>query len=120
MSSKPGVHISSKFIDYGIARKLHGAGKAAQGLLDAQVAKDSNFYIPKDTGNLEGSVLRSDMGSGQIEWDAEYAKKLYYGVDYHFSKDQNPNARAMWFEEAKSTKLDSWIALVKNAFRAGL
>lgn len=104
--------ITVRYHDYGIKSKLTKKLKGAQGPLDLQVAKDSNFYVPVDTHNLEDSVQRSPFGSGRVVWDTPYAAKVYYGTEMHFSKDQNPNARALWFEEAKATKAGEWADLV--------
>lgn len=101
--------------------KLKGKQKAsekmAQMLLDQQVLKDSNYYIPKDKSNLEGSGIRSSLiGEGKIIWDTPYARRLYYNPQYNFSTDRNPNARGLWFEAAKSNKNNEWLELVKRVF----
>ena len=91
--------------------------RMAQMQLDQQVLKDSNYYIPKDKSNLEGSGIRSSLiGKGKIIWDTPYARRLYYNPQYNFSKDRNPNARGLWFEAAKSDKSNEWTELVKNVF----
>ena len=113
-----------------VASKLSGYMRSLQPILDMQVLKDSNFYAPMDTGNLMSSVITGTYfknptkanidsilqsgrmsvtaGMGKLVWNAPYAKKMYYGVNYNFSKDSNPNARAKWFEEAKSKNLKAW------------
>ena len=78
-----------------------------QKLLDAQVMKDSNYYVPVDKHQLERSVENSKLGSGVLIWDAEHAKKQYY----HFKKkslDVNKNASIKWFERAKKKSLKVW------------
>jgi hypothetical protein len=102
-----------------ISRMKSGTQKA-QKAIDTAVIADSNFYCPQDTGNLQNSViLGSKIGSGELEWKAEYAKKLYYGEGYNFSKDRNPNARAKWFEAAKAAMKSNWLNIAKAAFRKG-
>ncbi len=92
-----------------ITAKLKKYVDILQPILDTQVLKDSNYYAPMDTGNLMSSgITGSKIGSGQLLWTAPYAKKMYYGVGYNFSKDSNPNARAKWFEEAKAKKMKEW------------
>lgn len=89
--------------------------KKMQLILDTQVIKDSNFYAPQMDGALQNSVLiASDIGSGAIEWDTPYARKLYYNPDYHFSTDKNPNARGLWFESAKADFITDWIKIVEK------
>ncbi|TBX83975.1 minor capsid protein [Bacillus cereus] len=93
----------------------------AQFELDQQVLKDSNFYIPKDTGELERSSIRfSRPGEGHIEWNTPYARRLYYNPQYNFSKDVNPNAKGLWFEEAKARHVNDWARLVENEIRRNL
>lgn len=89
--------------------------RTAQFLLDQQVAKDSNYYIPVDTHNAEGSVLRhSHFGEGKIVWQTPYIKRIYYGTGFNFSKDQNPNAQALWFEVAKSKYRMQWLGIAST------
>ena len=93
----------------------------SQFALDQQVLKDSNFYIPKDTGELERSSIRfSRPGEGHIEWNTPYARRLYYNPQYNFSKDVNPNARGIWFEEAKARHASDWARLTENEIRRNL
>jgi len=88
-----------------------------QAALDTQVLKDSNFYIPKDTGNLESSGVRGTIpGSGKVIWDSKYARKLYYNPQYNFSKDSNPNAAGKWFERAKARRKKQWRKIAQHEF----
>ena len=85
--------------------------------LDTQVVKDSNYFCPKDQGTLETSGVRASVpGSGKVIWDAPYAKAQYYGVNYNFSKDANPNATSKWFEEAKKRYKKDWLSMVQRTF----
>ncbi|PHB22874.1 minor capsid protein [Bacillus pseudomycoides] len=104
-----------------IEGKVIEATEKAQFVLDQQVLKDSNFYIPKDTGELERSSIRfSRPGEGHIEWNTPYARKIYYGVNFNFSKDVNPNARALFFEEAKARHVMDWARIVENEIKRNL
>ena len=50
-----------------IEGKVTEATQKAQFALDQQVLKDSNFYIPKDTGEVERSGIRfSRPGDGYV------------------------------------------------------
>ena len=83
---------------------------AAQKFLDSEVLRDSAPYVPMRTGNLMNSgVTGTVIGSGKIEYNAPYAKCMYYGVSFHFSKDKHPQACAQWFEKAKAAKKDAWL-----------
>lgn len=93
------------------------ANAESQMILDTQVLKDSNYYVPKDTGNLEASgVAHSRIGDGHIEWNTPYARKLYYNPQYNFSEDTNPNAQGLWFEAAKSNHRETWAEIVKKIY----
>jgi Minor capsid protein len=104
-----------------IQEKLQQAHKAGQKQLDQEVLKDSNNFIPKDTGELERSSIRSStIGDGFLKWDTPYARRLYYNPEYNFSKDSNPNAQGLWFEAAKAQFLSNWIELTKQAMKGFL
>lgn len=94
--------------------KLEGVTEKAQFLLDQQVLKDSNFFIPFDSGDLEKSGVIAS-GGGEVQWSTPYAKRQYY-EDNNKSKDSNPNARYKWFEFAKASKLKVWEAIAQNEF----
>lgn len=101
-----------------IAEKVKQGIGEGQMVLDQQVLKDSNYYIPKDQGYLEQSaILNSKIGEGEIIWRTPYARRLYYNPQYNFSTDRNPNARGLWFEEAKAAKRKEWIDLAEKAAR---
>lgn len=92
----------------------------AQFMLDQQVIKDSNYFVPEDTGTLKGSALiSSDVGKGRVVWNTPYARKLYYNPQYNFSKDKNPNARGLWFEESKKIHKQQWLKMAQDILRSG-
>ncbi|MCC5894836.1 MAG: hypothetical protein JJU16_05180 [Alkalibacterium sp.] len=99
----------------GVSRKVEAITKRKQYILDEQILKDSNRFVPKDTGNLEESgIISSRIGEGKIIWDVPYARKLYWNPQYNFSTDRNPNARGKWAEEAKAMYLRDWIKLLNR------
>ncbi|WP_404358499.1 minor capsid protein [Cytobacillus firmus] len=99
-----------------IQSQVEEAVDAGQKQLDQEVLKGSNYFIPKETGELEKSGLRhSQIGKGKIIWDTPYARKLYYNPQYNFSKDANPNAQGLWFEAAKVRFLSDWVRMTQQA-----
>ncbi len=83
---------------------------AAQKFLDSEVLRDSAPYVPMRSGNLMNSgTTGTVIGSGKVEYNAPYARYMYYGVGFHFSKDKHPQACAQWFEKAKAAKKDAWL-----------
>jgi hypothetical protein len=100
-------------------KKIDGALEYGQFVLDSNVLKDSNYYIPKDHGYLEESGLtNSKIGKGEVAWNTPYARPLYYNPQYNFSTDKNPNARGLWFEAAKAEKLKQWLDDAEKATRS--
>lgn len=82
----------------------------AQKFLDSEVLRDSAPYCPMKTGNLmKSGNTGTVIGSGQIIYNAPYAKKAYYGLGVNFSKDKHPQACAQWFEPAKAAKKPTWL-----------
>lgn len=107
-----------KFNKQDVLKRGEKATHAAQMQLDNDILKDSNYFIPKNTGNLEASGLTgSQIGKGLISWTAKYARKLYYNSQYKFSKDKNPNASGLWFEMAKARNKKNWLKDAKKAYR---
>ena len=104
-----------------IEAKVMKATEKAQFALDQQVLKDSNYFIPKDTGELERSSIRfSRPGEGHIEWNVPQARRLYWNPQFDFSKQPNPNARGLWLEEAKARNIEQWARLVEETIKNNL
>lgn len=90
-------------------------GQFAQMWLGKRVIQDSNEFVPMDTGLLASTVIgNSNIGRGLIVYATKYAKRLYYGVSFSFSKDKHPKATHHWFEKAKSIWLQTWIDGVRK------
>lgn len=75
--------------------------------------------MPRDTGNLQNESTfvdysNSTKGKVSIVTTTPYARRMYFHQEYHFSKEENPNAKGKWF--------DDWIDgnksnFCKNAFK---
>lgn len=98
-----------------VKKKIDDRMKRVQLVLDTQIMKDSNYYIPKQEGFLERSVFSSVSGNGVLVWTMEYAKKMYH-FEGRLSKEVNPNASTKWFERAKAAKLKEWEALANREY----
>lgn len=60
--------------------------------------------VPRDTGNLQNESMfvdcsKSKQGTVTIVHSTPYARRLYYHPEYHFSKEENSNAKGHWFED---------------------
>ena len=94
--------------------RMEKLSKKAQFILDSQVVKDSNYYIPKQEGILEASGVIGATG-GVILWQMPYARKQYYDLP-NKSLKRNPNARSKWFEAAKATRKEEWLKAAQGVF----
>ncbi|QKS71662.1 minor capsid protein [Paenalkalicoccus suaedae] len=108
-------------VDFNAAKikaKASGAKKQAQMVLDNEVVKGGNKFIPFDRGDLAQSGIRmTNPGSGKVTWQMPYARKLYYNPQFNFSKDKNSQAGGLWFERAKSQELPAWLRITEAAFK---
>jgi len=112
------MEIKLDFDPNSVILKANGTIEKCQKRLDSQVLKDSNYYIPMDTGTLKkSSILHTVIGSGLLVWQTPYAKKLYYNENIKISEQVNPNASRKWFEVAKSKNKELWSKLVNEEYR---
>lgn len=103
-----------------VDRQLRQHMETAKFALSQQVLKDSNEYIPADTWELRNSSLTaSKPNEGKLIWNTPYARRMYYGMNYNFSKDKNINASAEWFEKAKSVHKKDWLKIAKAKIERG-
>ena len=80
--------------------------------------KDSQPFVPFDKGNLIKSGQRgTTLGSGQVIYNAPYARHCYYGKHIRFSTAKNPQACAQWFEKAKAVNKKKWVEGVENTIK---
>lgn len=89
--------------------RFHPRYHQAQRFLDSEVLRTSAPYVPMRSGELMRSGDKgTKIGSGEVEYNAPYAKRMYYGLSFNFSKDKHPQACAQWFEKAKVANIDDW------------
>ena len=60
--------------------------------------------IPRDTGTLQNEAFfvdtsQSKEGKVTLVHSTPYARRLYFHPEYDFQKDENPNAKGLWFED---------------------
>ena len=93
-------------MDWGKIRQLEDAQITAleqtAEALHTEVVQAQVF--PRDTGNLQNEstfVDYSESGQGKVSIVSAtpYARRLYYHPEYHFHKDENPNAKGKWYDD---------------------
>lgn len=95
--------------------RISGNIERAQKYLDSQVLKDTDKYVPMRTGILAKSgIIGTVIGSGELEYSAPYARRVYYGVNINFSKSRHPLACAKFFEASKAVNRKSWLDEVRR------
>ena len=80
--------------------------------------------VPRDTGDLQGDFFfldysESKSGKVSLVHAKPYARRLYFHPEYHFSKEENPNAKGRWFEdwEPGGSKSNFAIKTYKEFYR---
>ena len=92
--------------------------RQAQAPLDALILADSNYFIPIKSHTMEASSIASTrIGTGEIVWRTDYARRQYYGVNFDHSKQLNPNACSKWFEAAKARWFDKWVRFANERIK---
>lgn len=88
-------------------------GGIVQKVIDSEVLRLNNSYIPKDTGQLIRSGQQStEIGSGEVVYQTPYARKQYYIPMEHEGQRTN-----YWFEHMKA---DGGKEKILNAARKAL
>ncbi|MFR5119395.1 MAG: hypothetical protein ACLTD2_05230 [Ruminococcus sp.] len=56
--------------------------------------------MPFDTGDMQNNqtFVHADESGASLVTGSPQARRLYYHPEYHFQKDNNPNAGAAWLE----------------------
>ena len=98
-----------------ISRLGIGKGQKVQKLIDTEVLKRSEPYIPKKSGDLINSGYEAtDIGSGTVVYDTEYAAYQYYGVSVSgkaLKYNGAPMRGSFWFERMKAAEGDTILNL---------
>jgi hypothetical protein len=97
-----------------VNRKVSESKARAQKVLDLTVMKDSDRFVPFETGVLARRAMGSTtIGSGLIVYNTPYAKRQYYG-NFDHTKNKHPFATRLWFEAAKAENLSKWINIAQE------
>lgn len=87
----------------------------AQKILDTQVLKDTEPYVPMQSGALKDSgITGTTIGSGTLKYQSEYARAQYYGLP-NKSTNAHPLAVMRWFEASKAVCKEKWARVAKKA-----
>lgn len=73
-------------------------------------------YVPMKEGFLTNNVI---IRPKEIEHAVPYARRLYNGTNFRFSKNQHPNASAKWDKAAAATQLPKLISAMQAYIDSG-
>lgn len=82
---------------------LSGVGRKIRAIADSPVlgavasteaARLMDKFVPMRTGDLAGSV--DTASPWQVKYTMPYARRIYYGEGFKFSKEKHPLARSRW------------------------
>lgn len=90
----------------------------AHAALDSQIKKDTNPFVPMVTGTLASSPMRASK-VGTIVYDTPYARRLFYGTKFKFTKTFHPAAGPKWTERSKAMWMEKWTELVRKVLATG-
>ncbi len=96
------VKVSGQLKYEDIIKSINKKIDNASAVIYNELAKNSFQFTPRLNDGLIDS-LKPIIENGQyigIEYTVPYAKRLYFGVDFNFTKNPNPLARALWVREA--------------------
>jgi hypothetical protein len=89
----------------------------AQRFLDNEVLRQSRPFVPFLQGTLANTALVEEPG--KIVYVQPYARRLYYGVGFNFTKQHHPRAGAKWTDRAKASFLNDWKRGVEKILKGG-
>ncbi len=89
----------------------------AQAFLDSEVLRQSRPFVPFVQGTLANTAVIEKPG--RIVYVQVYARSMYYGESFDFTKTFHPDAGARWTDRAKAAFLPEWKAGVESILRGG-
>ena len=102
-------NVKTDFGGASMGEELQRRIRLAQFWFDKEVIRQTEPFVPRDKGDLMASAhTATELGSGKIVYAMPYARRLYYGESFNFSRDKHPQATHHWFDKAKSIFLDYW------------
>lgn len=92
----------------GLTEELNRKVQNAQKVVDSEILRCCEPFVPKKTGNLARSgIMGTRIGSGKVRYIAPYAKKQYY------RGKANQQRGRFWFERAKNANKTRILSLAQ-------
>lgn len=91
----------------------------AQRYVDSEVLRLSEPYVPLQTGMLiKSGILGTDVGSGEVQWIAPYAKPQYY-LPRKIGTETGALRGSFWFQRMKETHRDRIVSGARRIAGSG-
>ena len=131
-----------EFNEAKVKARLNNQTKRARRLLKSEIVKDTEKFVPMQSGYLKNSITNSIQNDDDfIIYNTPYSRFLYYGyvmigkITHHpwarrgetkvktdkrlnFGK-VHPMACSHWFERSKALYKDNWLKIAKKVYRNG-
>lgn len=112
------VEIVKKLDTTGIKNQLLAKKNRARQIVKNQVVKDTDPYVPFDTGKTAETGRNSSTSDDEyIRYTTDYSRIIYYDEDRVYSKRKHSLAIAKWFDVSKAVNKSKWIKTAKKAFK---
>lgn len=109
--AKPSITVQVQFDKSKLMSKIGSKNKKAIAAVTTEALKDANYYVRKDTGEMERSSQRaSEFNEGLLIWDVPYAKKTYYTGNP--SQDVNPHASLLWAHKGAAENIGKYQDMI--------
>ena len=110
------LKVDVNFNQFSLDAKMRERARLAQRRLAAAVLRDSQRYIPFDTGMLKrsGDIIRNNS---IVRWATKYAEAVYKMPASWIKTGKNPHAHNEWFKHAQNMHGDEWRRLVAATIR---
>ena len=102
-----------------VLKKIKKGTDLSRAATTEALKKYSDPFTPRDKGPLI-ETAQVDTKEGTITYVQPYAKRLWSGVDFNFSKDKNPQATFRWNEKAEQVHSKELQQIAQSNFNKGM
>lgn len=113
------VKVDIDLNQFALDDKMRQRTQLAQRRLASAVLRDSQRYIPMDTGMLKrsGDIISNNS---IVRWATKYAETVYKMAQARIKTRRNPHAHSEWFKHAQNMHGAEWKKIVADTIRGKL
>lgn len=102
-----------------VLRRIKNGTDLSRAATTESLKKYSDPFTPRDKGPLI-ETAQVDTKEGEITYIQPYAKRLWHGVDFNFSKDKNLLATFKWNDQAANVHAKELQKIAQSNFTKGM